>query len=300
MTVRVLQSGDEAALESFLSGYTATCMYIRSNLQEAGLTYNGQPYEGEYWGSFDEAGTLNGVLAHYWNNNIMMKANNPEVLSDLLQAFKAAVSRPIAGVLGVNDQADQVIQELGVSDAPFALNTNALLYSLDLTQLTLPTNRHGNAYRMVGIDAIDRTLLTRWIRSFEIEALQREDDDALTLHVADSVDKMLASGNNWALLVDDNPVCLSGFNASLSDIVQIGPVWTPPEHRSNGYARTLLALTLAQARERGVKEAILFTDVPAAAKAYEAVGFQHIGYYRLAILKQPVMLNSVNPTLNAR
>ncbi|MBM3602765.1 MAG: GNAT family N-acetyltransferase [Alphaproteobacteria bacterium] len=294
MTVRVLQTGDEVALEAFLSSYTATCMYIRSNLQEAGLTYNGKPYEGEYWGSFDEAGTLNGVLAHYWNNNIMMQANNPEVLSDLLQAFKAAVSRPIAGVLGVNDQADQVIAELGVSDAPFALNTNELLYSLDLTELTLPTNLHGNAYRMVGIDAIDRTLLTRWIRAYEIEALKSEDDDALTLHVADRVDRTLKSGDSWALLVDGKPVCLSGFCATLPDVVQVGPVWTPPEHRCKGYARTLLALTLLEAREKGVERAILFTDAPAAAKAYEAVGFQHIGFYRLALLKQPVTLQIEN------
>jgi predicted GNAT family acetyltransferase len=95
-------------------------------------------------------------------------------------------------------------------------------------------------------------------------------------------------------------VWLSGFSVALSDIVQIGGVWTPPDHRCKGYARTLLALTLVKARERGIEKAILFTDSAAAAKAYEAVGFQHIGYYRLAILKQPIMLNSANPTLNAR
>jgi predicted GNAT family acetyltransferase len=275
-------------------------MYIRSNLREAGLTYNGQPYEGEYWGSFDAAGSLNGVLAHYWNNNIMMQASNPEVLSDLLQAFKAMVSLPIAGVLGVNDQADQVIKELGLSDAPSALNTNAFLYSLDLRQLTVPSKLHKDSYRMVGIDAIDRTLLTKWVKSFDIEALGLDDNDALTTQVAENTAKMLTSGNNWALLVNETPVCLSGFNATLPDVVQIGPVWTPPEHRGKGYARTLLALTLVQARERGVEKAILFTDVPAAAKAYEAVGFQHIGHYRLALLKQPVTLNSVNPTLKSR
>ncbi|MBU3655400.1 MAG: GNAT family N-acetyltransferase [Alphaproteobacteria bacterium] len=226
----------------------------------------------------------------------MMQASSPEVLSDLVQTFRAAVSRPIAGVMGVNDQASQVIKELGLSDAAYALNSNEGLYSLDLAQLTLPTNLHSDSYRMVGIEAIDRTLLTQWLRAFEIEALQLDDDDALTTYIEDLVDRKLARGDNWALLVDDNPVCLSGFSATLPDVVQIGPVWTPPEHRSNGYARTLLALTLVQAREeRGVEKAILFTDVPAAAKAYEAIGFQQIGNYQLSLLKQPITLNPPTP-----
>jgi predicted GNAT family acetyltransferase len=299
MTVRVLQARDETAIESFLSGYTATCMYIRSNLREAGLTYNGQPYEGEYWGSFDAAGSLNGVLAHYWNNNIMMQASNPEVLSNLLQDFKAMVSRPIAGVLGVNHQADQVIKELGLSDAPSALNTNEFLYSINLKELVLPTYQVDKKYRMTSVKDIDRHLLFQWRKAYEIEALAAIDNQNLDTLVESFVKKVLKSKDYWVLFIDDNPVCLSGFSVVLPDIVQIGGVWTPPEHRCKGYARTLLALTLVQARERGVEKAILFTDSAAAAKAYEAVGFQHIGHYRLAILKQPVTLNSVNPTLKS-
>ncbi|HAI29666.1 MAG TPA: N-acetyltransferase, partial [Thalassospira sp.] len=62
-------------------------------------------------------------------------------------------------------------------------------------------------------------------------------------------------------------------------------VWTPPEERSNGYARILVAKTLLAVRARGVKRAILSTDSEAAAKAYEALGFKKVGRYRLALLR---------------
>ena len=153
---------------------------------------------------------------------------------------------------------------------------------------------------MTSVKDIDRQLLFQWRKAYEIEALAAIDNQNLDTLVESFIKKVLKNEDYWVLFVDDNPVCLSGFSVALSDIVQIGGVWTPPDHRCKGYARTLLALTLVKARERGIEKAILFTDSAAAAKAYEAVGFQHIGYYRLAILKQPIMLNSANPTLNAR
>jgi predicted GNAT family acetyltransferase len=40
-------------------------------------------------------------------------------------------------------------------------------------------------------------------------------------------------------------------------------------------------------REGGARTAILFASGPAACRAYEAIGFRHIGSYALAILKEP-------------
>jgi RimJ/RimL family protein N-acetyltransferase len=41
---------------------------------------------------------------------------------------------------------------------------------------------------------------------------------------------------------------------------------------------------------KGTKQAILFTDNPAAIKAYLAIGFKKIGNYRLALLEKPIKL----------
>lgn len=45
----------------------------------------------------------------------------------------------------------------------------------------------------------------------------------------------------------------------------------------------LLTNMLIQEKIKGTKQAILFTDNPAAIKTYLAVGFKKIGDYRLAL-----------------
>ena len=65
-------------------------------------------------------------------------------------------------------------------------------------------------------------------------------------------------------------------------------VWTPPELRSQGYGRAAVAASLLAVQEEGVHTAILFTgeeNIPAQ-KAYEALGFRHIGDYRITLLKE--------------
>jgi len=72
--------------------------------------------------------------------------------------------------------------------------------------------------------------------------------------------------------------------------VQIGGVYTPPAERSRGYAHCVIAQSLLDARDAGVSQAILFTGEEnyAAQKAYIALGFQHVGDYRLLILREAV------------
>ena len=79
----------------------------------------------------------------------------------------------------------------------------------------------------------------------------------------------------------DGPVSYSAFNASLPEIVQVGGVWTPPEQRGRGYARAVVAGSLLDARAERVVRAVLFTENPAARRAYEALGFQRVGEYGL-------------------
>jgi len=76
------------------------------------------------------------------------------------------------------------------------------------------------------------------------------------------------------------------FNAMLPEMVQIGGVWTPAEFRGRGYARALVAGSLAAAREQGVRRAVLFANPAnaAARAAYLAIGFEIVGDYGLVLL----------------
>ncbi|GAA6209491.1 hypothetical protein NBRC116601_27840 [Cognatishimia sp. WU-CL00825] len=66
---------------------------------------------------------------------------------------------------------------------------------------------------------------------------------------------------------------------------RIGGVFVPHKNRNRGLAGRLILSHLNELRNEGVKRAILFAASAAAAKAYEKIGFQHIRFYQVALLK---------------
>ncbi len=266
-------------------------MFLRSNLRQAGLAYQDKEFHGEYWGCFDVAGNITGVLAHYWNGNIMMQSADINVLGELIDAYQKQALRPVAGIVGPDDQAMTAIRQLGLVESGYAINRAEGLYTLCLEALPLPAGYDFKHGEMVEAREVDSAILLRWIKAYDIEALGAVDDEALDLSAKNCVERIMKGGDRWVLNVNGVPVSMCGFNARLPEIVQIGPVWTPPEYRNRGYARALVALTLQNALKQNVQKAVLFTDNPAAAKAYEAIGFHKVGAYRLALLKQPVEIH---------
>lgn len=285
MIARKLSNSDKASLESFLRQHTETSMFLLSNMQKAGLEYKGQDFEGDYFAAFNASGEILGAIAHYWNGNIIVQSEDLEVLSAIIRIFTQELKRPVAGVLGPDKQTVHVLEYLSLTSKPFSLNEDEELYALDLDMLTIPGEPIG--VRVIPASLVERSVLTEWMQSYEIETLGAKKDDALVQRVDNRVNRILNGNDCWALILDSIPVSLCGFNSKLPDIVQIGPVWTQPEHRNKKYARYLVAKSLEIAKTEGVDKAILFTAGTAAAKAYIAIGFHKIGSYRLAILEQP-------------
>ncbi|MCC9622542.1 N-acetyltransferase [Thalassospira sp. MA62] len=289
MQYRKLHDADFDAATAFLANHAATCMVLRGNLRTAGIERRRHPLSGNWFGEVSSDGRISAIVAQFGNGNIFVEAGDrAAVPTGLIRAFMDDPLKPVAGVFGDADQAANVITQLGLEAADFAINASDVLYELDLSDLRVPINARADDYQMVDAEKVDRSTLLRWLRAYEIEALGAEDTPALDSKIASRLVQALDARNMWALIVDGKPVSLSGFNATLPDMVQVGPVWTPPAERSNGYARILVAKTLLAARARGVKRAILSTDSEAAAKAYEALGFKPVGRYRLAVLKRGI------------
>ncbi|MBO9509738.1 GNAT family N-acetyltransferase [Thalassospira sp. A3_1] len=290
MQYRKLQDDDIHALDAFLATHAETSMVLRSNLRKIGMNRRHHPLSGCYYGEVSGDGAVTAVLTIFGNGKVFVQTGGKPVPRGLIDLFCTENAQPVAGFFGPADQAQDVIDLIGFGNAQFAINACDAFYRLDLANLILPQNVRSDSFQMVDAERIDRNTLLRWLRAYEIEALGGEDTPALDSRIASRLVHALNDRNMWALVVDGVPVSLSGFNAELPDMVQIGPVWTPPEHRSNGYARILVAKTLLAARARGVTRAVLSTDSPAAAKAYEAIGFERDGAYRLALLASPVKL----------
>lgn len=298
MNIRLLKSEDTKALEEYLDPHKAECMFICSNLKAAGIEYKGADFEGEYFGCFDKHDVhleyLIGVIVHYWNGNIMMHAKSSDVLEKLILHLKQNIKRPVAGILGPNMQAEHVIKKLELSGHSFSINSNEGLYKINLealNKLSMPSNMS-----VVSAQNVRKGTLIEWMKSYDIEALGALNDETLEKQVQEHWNLRLQKNDSWVLLLDGTPVALSAFNARLADMVQVGPVWTPPEYRNKGFARLLLAYTLHKEKLNGIKQAILFTDNPAAIKVYLAIGFKKIGHYRLLLLEKLVQLQEIEFT----
>jgi len=291
MTTRRLNSQDLQQLEAYLSPHKSQCMFICSNLKNAGIEYVDDDYHGEYWGHFSSSSVqLDGVIVQYWNGNVMMFASDQAILVHLVVCLKNEIRRPITGILGPNSQAEYVIKNLDLSDASFSINLSEGLYEIDLStlnELDLPNN-----FDVVSARDVSRDLLIDWMKGYDVEALGVANDDNLEKKVEEHWNLRLKKNDSWVLLSNGTPVSLSAFNARLEDMVQVGPVWTPSVYRNQGFARLLLAFILLEEKRKGTEKAILFTDNPAAIKVYQAIGFKKIGNYRLSLLEKPI--NYVN------
>jgi predicted GNAT family acetyltransferase len=186
------------------------------------------------------------------------------------------------------DQVTAATAALGMADTPPMHCGNDDLYALDLSELSIPTSLQSGEVRCRLSSPEDLELLTAWRIAYCIEVLGDAHDSTLEREAEDLILKLHDQRNLWLLEQDGRRVAKTAFNARIPDCVQVGGVWTPPEERGRGFARAVVAGSLRDAREAGARRAILFTDNPAARKAYESIGFRKIGRYGFVLYSQPI------------
>ena len=284
--IRVLLPGDEAALEAFVLPRIETSMFLLGNMRAAGLVDGGEFLQGTYVAAFD-GGQITGVVAHYWNDNLVVQA--PVGVETLCQAAIEASGRRVGGVLGPAVQVQAAMDALDLEGDPIQLDQTEYLYSLALNDLLLPEGLR--AGRLLGrrIQPGDVDQVTQWLVAFALESLGDEETPGLWERTRAGVERKQVQGLTWILEDRGRPVATSGFNTSTAEAVQIGGVYTPPELRGRGYGRAVVAASLLDARAEGATSSILFTGVDniPAQKCYEALGYRHIGDYRLFLLRAP-------------
>lgn len=292
--IRLLRPGDETALEAFLLPLVDSSMFLIGNMRSAGLIDHGQPYEGTYAAAF-EGDRIVGVVAHYWNGNLIFQA--PVHLNALWQAAaqasqRPASRRPIQGLLGPGDQVSVAKAALDISDSGVQMDETEKLYTLDLNDMVVPDALLSGRLKGRRIESRDLELITDWRVAFSLESLGADDTPQLREQSRAAIERYFGDRLTWILEDRGEPVATSSFNAALDEAVQIGGVWTPPELRRRGYGRAAVAASLLDVRSEGVRRAVLFTGQGnvAAQKAYAALGFRHIGTYRIVLLRSPLRL----------
>lgn len=116
----------------------------------------------------------------------------------------------------------------------------------------------------------DTKLVTRWVEAFRAEA----GDGASEQQAGAWVERRIAAGGRLHIWDDGGPVALTGSAPPVAGAVRVGPVYTPPERRSRGYASALVAEVSGAELSTG-NRCLLYTDLanPTSNSIYRAIGY---------------------------
>jgi GNAT superfamily N-acetyltransferase len=293
---RILRPGDEAALKAFLAPRLDSSLFLYSNLLAAGLQDTGDRYTGTYAAAF-EGQQIVAVAGHFWNQTVVLQA--PVQLPALISLAQQESGRPLRRLVGPDEQVVEAIAYLGLTPAELHMDEAEWLYSLALSDLVVPDILARGVATGRRIQAEDADLVTRWRVGYYRELHLQEDNPELHDVARRGVEGEIAAGRTWVLEVKGKPVACSSFNAlvldeAVSGIVQVGGVYTPPNLRSHGYGRAVVAASLLDARAEGYEKSVLFTGISniPAQKAYVALGYNQIGTYRITVLRNALPVQS--------
>ena len=117
----------------------------------------------------------------------------------------------------------------------------------------------------------DRALVTRWLDQFHREADPGRPGDP----IATVVERRLAARQLWLWCEGTTPVAMAGHSATASGIARVGPVYTPPEHRRQGFGAAVTAAATQATLVAGATHVVLYTDLanPTSNSIYQAIGY---------------------------
>jgi GNAT superfamily N-acetyltransferase len=270
---------DTARIERLLTARIDQAMFPLTNLRAHGLRAGGFASDHPHATRFLRIGS-DGMVA-LTQAGMVMALLTPD--SDLAALPMAMAGQSVTGAVGPAHSIRPVLRALNLQDQPARLDEDEPGFALDLAALHHPTR---DGYDLVPASAVPRDLLIGWRAAAKVETQGTSAKDA-PAEAAEDIAGWIDRDSHRVLLHNGAPVSLTGFNACLPEIVQVGGVYTPPDHRNRGHARTAVALHLAEARKQGCARAVLFAATPAAARAYRAIGFQPSEPFTLFLLSTP-------------
>lgn len=280
--IREAGPGEEAEVEALLMRRIDGAMFPVSNLRAHGLGKGGFASDHDQATRFLWLGDQS-LVALTQGGMLMPVLAEGAGLDGLLPAL---AGQTVTGAIGPAQSVRPALQALLLTGWPARTDEDEPGFALDLADLQVPKLPGA---RLVPLSEDLRAIVVGWRTAATMETLAMPADEAPT-RAAANVDAWIAADSHRVLLLDGKPVALTGFNAALPEIVQIGGVYTPPALRGRGHARHAVALHLAEARAKGVTRAVLFAANEPAARAYRAIGFQPTMPFALVLFAAPARI----------
>lgn len=272
---------DRPTLEAFMDARLPWAMFPRANLADEGLDGAGE-HACRFW-LLRHGDAVTGALALTRAGGVLPviePADAPVAARALRGATLTALIGPALPVRAL------LAAMPDVAAAPCLMRDEEDHFILPLAELKIPDGPG----HLVPFAAAPDAVLRDWLAAYEGETLSTP-PDAIPGRVETRLRAALAGDTHRVLMHDCVPLAMTGFNARLPGIVQVGGVYTPPALRGRQHARRAVALHLAEARDQGVGQATLFAANAAASRAYAAIGFRKIGLWSVILLTPPGVIH---------
>lgn len=276
MDVRPATVTDLPAIRDFLAAHAEYVMFPLNNLDTYGFE-GAHEYSVRFFVAEGDAG-ITDVLTVARGGMVMPFLPSGQ-FADAARALRGV---SMTGIIGPRDHVRGMQAAMGLTDAPTLLDRDEPHFLLHLPRLRVP---EGPGEIAPLAEAPQDTILA-WMAAYEREALNAPPAD-MVARANHRYDAYRARASHVVLMDAGVPLAMTGFNAQVPGMVQIGGVYTPPLLRGRGHARRALALHLDSARAHGIDRATLFAASDMAARAYRAIGFDRIGDWCLLVFSGP-------------
>jgi uncharacterized protein len=208
------------------------------------------------------------VLAAMFTQGIWpLLTDGTDEAAQLLARYLFAKFSTLKGVNGPKDTALAFVEEWeSLSRCNLEIQMNARIYECnEVTQMKWAEG----TLKLATVEDID--LVKEWRESFRIEA------EVAIPRNPDEVVRQVENGNVY-FWVTSRPVSTAIAGRGTENTGTVGAVYTPPEHRNNGYATALTAAVTQKILDSGKKHAVLYTDLdnPTSNSIYQQIGYKPI------------------------
>lgn len=244
---------------------------VAANVRDTPESFDGSPY---FAAVVERERVVAAALQTPPFQLVLSEIDDPAAI-DLLA--RDVVDRDLPGALGPVDHVRAfVAARTAAGGPPGHLHLSERIFRL--ARVVPPQAVPGRA--RIAVPA-DRSLVVAWLEAFMLEALGEADAD----EVSDLTDRWLGRRGRTLYLWEAGEagdggqvVSLAGAGSLTPTGVRIGPVYTPPEARNQGYASALVAAVSQAQLDAGRRFCFLFTNLanPTANHIYQTIGYEPI------------------------
>jgi len=233
------------------------------------------------WWEPPDGGGTRGAFLHDPAEPLLIAGRAPETAASLA-ATLARAGRSVCGVDASAEAADAFAaawsQRAGVATR---VHQHSLVYRLAKELAAVPAQAAGASRaaqtgpgltgRLRTADEADRPLLVKWLTAFAAEVGE------LTGSSEAAADELLGYGGAVFWEAAGEPVSMAAVTRPVMRTVRIAKMYTPPEHRHNGYA---VAVTLGVSHAelaRRASEVVIITDSNRPHRQAAQLGYELVG-----------------------